>query len=79
MICVMCRQTEVVESSTTIHFQRGKIHLVITHVPAQVCQSCGDACVSEDTASQLLRIAKERVDAGGFEEELQYDKLMENE
>jgi YgiT-type zinc finger domain-containing protein len=72
MICLLCRQTEIIDGYTSVNFERGEMHLVITQVPARVCQSCGEAYVDETTASQLLRIAKDTAKAGVLEEEIQY-------
>jgi YgiT-type zinc finger domain-containing protein len=59
MICLICRQPEVVDRLTAVSFQRGEIHLVINNVPARACQSCGEAYVEEEVAAQLLRMANE--------------------
>ncbi|RPI92209.1 MAG: type II toxin-antitoxin system MqsA family antitoxin [Chloroflexi bacterium] len=64
MICLICRQSEVVDSRTSMSFQRGEIHLVINNVPARACQSCGEAYVEEEVAARLLHIANEMSRAG---------------
>ena len=72
MICLICRQAEIIGGLTSVEFNRGEVHLVITNLPAQVCPSCGEAYVSEEVAAQLLRIAKEMSEAGEFEAEREY-------
>jgi YgiT-type zinc finger domain-containing protein len=59
MICLICRQAELVDGFTSINFERGEIRFMITHVPARVCPSCGEAYVDEEVAVQLLRDADE--------------------
>ena len=59
MICLICRQAEVVNGFTSIKFERGETHLVINNVPARVCPGCGEAYVAEDVTTQLLRVAQE--------------------
>jgi YgiT-type zinc finger domain-containing protein len=59
MICLICRQAEVVEGFTVVTFERGEFKLVVTRVPARVCPRCGEAYVEESTAIQLLNIARQ--------------------
>jgi len=75
MTCLICRQAEIVEGFTPVHFERGEMHLLIKHVPARVCPNCGEAYIDEETASQLLRNAKEMSEAGVLEEEIEYGSL----
>jgi len=76
MTCLICRQAEIVDGFTPVHFGRGEMHLLISHVPARVCPNCGEAYVDEKTASQLLRNAKEMFDAGALEEEMEYGDFV---
>jgi YgiT-type zinc finger domain-containing protein len=64
MICLICRQAEIIQSLTSVSFERREMNLIINSVPARVCPRCGEAYVDEDIASQLLRIAKEMSEAG---------------
>jgi YgiT-type zinc finger domain-containing protein len=64
MLCLLCRQAETVDGLTTILFERGEMRLVVNHVPARVCPSCGEAYVEEDVAVRLLRQADDVSDAG---------------
>ncbi|HJR78442.1 MAG TPA: type II toxin-antitoxin system MqsA family antitoxin [Anaerolineales bacterium] len=74
MICLVCRQADLVEDVTSVSFQRGETHLVINDVPARVCPSCGEAFVDEETAVQLLRNAEEMFQAGMRAEVIEYRK-----
>jgi YgiT-type zinc finger domain-containing protein len=75
MICLICRQAEIIDGFTSVNFERGEMHLVIKNVPARVCPSCGEAYVGEDIASQLLRIAKEMSEAGFLDAQCEYNNL----
>lgn len=75
MICLICRQAELNDGITTVNFDGGAMKFVINNVPARVCPTCGEAYVSEDTASQLLRIAKEMSEAGEFDAQCEYSNV----
>jgi|KBSSwiStaDraftv2_1062776.scaffolds.fasta_scaffold6846849_1 YgiT-type zinc finger domain-containing protein len=76
MTCLICRQAEIVEGFTAIHFERGEMRLLVNHVPARVCPHCGEAYVDEEMASQLLRIARKMSEAGSLEEEMEYGDFV---
>ena len=73
MICLICRQAEIVDGRTSVKFERGEIHLVITRVPARVCPDCGEAYLNEEVAAQLFRDAGEMAKAGIFNGVCEYD------
>ena len=75
MICLICRQAEIVHGFSAVNFERGEMHLVIKNVPAHVCPSCAEAYVGEDIASQLLRIANEMSEAGVLDAQCEYNNL----
>jgi YgiT-type zinc finger domain-containing protein len=75
MICLICRQAKLIDGQTSVNFERGETHLVITSVPAHVCPSCWEAYVDEDVASQLLRIAGEISEAGMFDVHCEYNTV----
>ena len=72
MICIICRQTELIHSLTSITFERDEFRLVINKIPAQVCPNCGEAIVDENTALRLLSMAEDIVNDGMFEEVREY-------
>jgi len=72
MICLICRQAETVDGLTSVHFERGEMRLVVKHVPARVCPSCGDACVDEQVALGLMREADAMSAAGEVERVIEY-------
>ncbi|HEX5809192.1 MAG TPA: type II toxin-antitoxin system MqsA family antitoxin, partial [Anaerolineales bacterium] len=64
MICLICRQAEIVEGLTAISLQRGELRLEIENVPARICPRCGEAFVDEDIAMRLLQSAENASRAG---------------
>ncbi len=68
MNCLICRQAEIVDSFTSITFEREEFRLLINNVPAKICPRCGEAIVDEDVAIRLLSDAAEDAsDQGIFE------------
>ena len=75
MICLICRQAEIVEGLTSISFERGEMRLVVGDVPARVCPNCRDASVHEAVAVQLLQVAQKMFDAGTVDAAIEYNNL----
>ncbi len=75
MICLICRQVEIVDGLTSVKFERGEMRLVVNNVPAQICPSCGEAYVDEEVAVQLLQSLEEIYKAGILEEVVEYHGL----
>jgi YgiT-type zinc finger domain-containing protein len=73
MICLICRQTETVDGLTSVYFERGEMRLIVNHVPARICPSCGDAYVVEQVAMRLLQVAEELSAAGEMNSEVEYN------
>ena len=72
MICLICRQTEIVDGFTSITFERGEFRLLINHVPAYICPRCGEAIVDEDVAIQLISEAEDSFEQGMREDVREY-------
>lgn len=64
MDCAICRYGSMQSGSVTVTLERGAATLVFKHVPAQVCDNCGEAYVDEATTEHLLAVAEAAVDAG---------------
>ena len=75
MICLICRQAEIINQFTFVHFERGEFKLIINSVPARVCPNCGEAYVEEATAARCLTIAKQRYEAGIVDTQSEYSPL----
>ena len=58
MTCVICRHGATREGTTTVTLERGGLTLVVKGVPAQVCESCGEEYLDEDTTARLLQDAE---------------------
>ena len=73
MNCLICRRAELIDGLTLVRFERGEIKYVITHVPARVCPSCGEAYVEEIVAEVLLRRAAQISETGVLESVTEYN------
>ena len=73
VICLICRQAELVDGLTSIALERGEMRLAVHHVPARICPNCDEAYVEEVVAVQLLQDAEEVSKAGMMEWEIEYD------
>jgi YgiT-type zinc finger domain-containing protein len=73
MICLICRQAEIVNGLTSVKFVRNEFRLVVNDVPARICPSCKEAYVGEDVTMQLLRNAEELFNAGVLEKVIEYN------
>jgi YgiT-type zinc finger domain-containing protein len=67
MNCLICRQAELIDGTTSITFEREEFRLSINHVPAHICPACGEAIVDEDVAIKLLSEAEVIISEGIFE------------
>jgi len=76
MICLICRQSNVVEGHTSVIFERGEMRLVVNNAPARVCPSCGEVYVDEDVAVKLLQDAEEISKAGMMDVVIEYISKM---
>jgi YgiT-type zinc finger domain-containing protein len=74
MICLICRQAELVNGLASVSFERGEMKLVINSVPARICPDCGEAYVDEDIAVRLLQNAEEMSWAGVMEDVVEYNQ-----
>ena len=63
MKCVICKQGETQTGHTTVTLERDRAVLVFRNLPAEVCANCGEAYISEEITAQLLKEAKEAVQA----------------
>ena len=73
MICLICRQAELVAGLTSVKFEREEIRLTLNNVPARICPSCREAYLDEEIALQLLRMAKEISQTGAVEAHYEYN------
>jgi len=64
MKCVICKTGEMLDGRTTATLQRGETTMVITRVPARICDTCGDYYLSEDLSERVLAMADGAVGKG---------------
>jgi len=76
MNCLICRQAEIVDGLTSVTFERGEMRLVVNHVPARICPSCGEAFVDEDVTVRLLRGAEAMSEAGALDDVLDFSTIQ---
>jgi len=56
MKCVFCGGNAV-KSMATFTYEEDEKHLIIEHVPADVCKRCGEKMYSPEVTDELLRFA----------------------
>lgn len=64
MKCQICKKGETRSSTTTVTLERDESTLVFKHVPAEVCEVCGESYVDEGTTSELLEQVRSATDQG---------------
>jgi YgiT-type zinc finger domain-containing protein len=64
MKCVVCKAGETRQGFTTVTLERGGAALVVRKVPAEICENCGEAYVSEEVTKSLLASADETLRKG---------------
>lgn len=64
MRCVMCKHGQTAPGETTLAFTRGEATVVVKHIPADVCQTCGEPYVDGETSAQLLHLVREAFEVG---------------
>ena len=79
MNCLICRQAEIVDGLASVTFERGEMRLVVNHVPARICPSCGEAFVDEDVTVRLLRGAEAMSEAGALDDVLDFSTIQRTE
>jgi YgiT-type zinc finger domain-containing protein len=72
MICIICRQAEIVDGFTIVKLERGEFRLIVNGVPARVCLGCGEAYAEEVVMEQLFSFARQRQAAGILDSQCEY-------
>lgn len=62
--CPICKHGERKPGSTTITLTRAVVTIVFEHVPAEVCDNCGESYVSAETTKHLFEEAQAAARAG---------------
>ena len=58
MRCPICRAGDTRPGTTTLVLERDALTMVVRHVPAEVCDNCGEAYVDEPAAAAALARAE---------------------
>ena len=64
MECVVCRNGDTKDGSTTVALERNGATVVVRNVPAQVCENCGEEYLGEEETDRLLSLAEDAVRDG---------------
>jgi YgiT-type zinc finger domain-containing protein len=60
----MCPAGTLREGTTTLTLERDGSTIVLKNVPAEVCDTCGEAYIDEEVSADVYARAGELVDAG---------------
>jgi YgiT-type zinc finger domain-containing protein len=72
MTCVICKSGETAPGVTAVVLQRGETTIVIKLVPAEICDTCGEYYLSEETTRRVLELAENAIAQGAEIEVLRY-------
>jgi len=61
MKCVICKSGDTDDGHVTVTLNRGQSTIIIKEVPAQVCENCGEYCLSEDISARVMALAEKAV------------------
>lgn len=59
MTCLVCKHKRFKHGTTILPIERGKAIVLITDIPARVCENCGEAYLDEETAQDVQDLANE--------------------
>jgi YgiT-type zinc finger domain-containing protein len=73
MKCTVCKHNGFKKGSTVLPIERGNAILLITDIPARVCENCGETYLDEETAQGVQDLANETLSG-----EISYTKARGN-
>lgn len=59
MKCLVCKHNRFRKGTTVLPIERGNAILLITDIPARVCENCGETYLDEDIAREVQDLANE--------------------
>jgi YgiT-type zinc finger domain-containing protein len=59
MKCLVCKHNRFKKGITVLPIERGNAILLITDIPARVCENCGETYLDEETAQDVQDLANE--------------------
>lgn len=72
MNCVICKQGETKAGLATVTLQRGDATIIIKEAPVEICENCGEYCLSEEISERVLAIAEQAVENNAVIEVLRF-------
>jgi YgiT-type zinc finger domain-containing protein len=73
MKCLVCKHNRFKKGTTILPVERDNAILLITDLPARVCENCGDTYLDEETAEGVQYLAN-----GTLRGEISYAKARDN-
>jgi YgiT-type zinc finger domain-containing protein len=64
MTCLIGKQGQTQPGCTTVTLEREGFTVVFKQVPAEVCDTCGEAYLSDEISAKQLETAEQRARAG---------------
>ncbi len=61
MECVICKNGMINPGVVNVTLQRNESTIIFKHVPADVCDNCGEYYLAEDVTDHLLKLAEDAV------------------
>jgi len=74
MRCVICRHGETEKGLTTVTLEKNGSTIVFKHVPALICDNCGEKYIEDEVSASLLKNAQE-IMKNGVEVDIREYKL----
>jgi len=72
MKCVMCKNGDLKEGTTTVTLEQDGTIIVFKNVPALVSDQCDESYTDRDVTRRLLQIVREEAQKGPKEAFVQY-------
>ncbi len=72
MNCVICKTGDTSPGHVTVTVQRAETTVILKHVPADVCDNCGEYYLSAEVAAQVFQKAELAVQSGAEVEILRF-------
>ncbi len=64
MTCMICKNGQTKDGTTTVTLERGKTTVVFKSVPARICATCGEVYLEKDVSQRLFAEASEAASSG---------------
>ena len=64
MKCMICKHGETEEGFTTVTLEKNRSTIIFKHVPALICDNCGEKYIEDKVSASLLKNAQEIIKNG---------------